>query len=415
MRHIAIYLSNASDKQELIERIIENDFLSEYLPLKNKRSALFSNITIEKIIDGEYRHDFFPITTDENKSLASMSSGQQRKALLSYLLGQKPDFMILDDVISSIDPLTQAFLIERLTEASQETDIVQLFFRKQDVLPFINKVLTIDTEGCVIKSESSVEFLQHASSEKIPPFILPHLFKETPFIDPLIELKGVSVAYEEKKVLQDIRWIIRPGEFWQLKGPNGSGKSTLLSMIIGDNPKGYGQELYLFGRKKGSGETVWDIKKNIGYFYPKMTELFKHNDTVENMIISGFVDTVGLYDLPSDYHKQIARSWLQVLGSGFQGKRFLELSTGQQRMVLVVRAAVKQPPLLILDEPTAGLDDSNAQLFISLIRAIASEKKTTIIYVSHRDEANLKPEKVFELIPDKDGSIGIFFWTGFTE
>jgi molybdate transport system ATP-binding protein len=205
-------------------------------------------------------------------------------------------------------------------------------------------------------------------------------------------------------VLHNLSWTLRPGEFWQLKGPNGSGKSTLLSMIIGDNPKGYGQDMYLFGRKKGSGESIWEIKRQIGYFYPKMTLLFSRNDSVEDMVISGLVDSVGLYAKPTDWQRYVANQWLNVLGNDFKHKKFYQMTSGQQRILLVVRALVKRPPLLILDEPTVGLDEYNTQLCIQLIELIARQGKVAIVYVSHRDESFSLPCNVMELVPGKEGS-----------
>jgi molybdate transport system ATP-binding protein len=208
-------------------------------------------------------------------------------------------------------------------------------------------------------------------------------------------------------VLNNVSWSIRKGEFWQLVGPNGSGKSTMITMISGDNPKAYGQDMWLFGRKKGSGETIWDIKKQIGYFTASLTQLFTHDDTVENMIISGLVDSIGLYTVPTDLQKDTARLWVDMLGPSFRKKNFQQLSIGQQRMVMVARAMVKHPPLLILDEPTIELDDENSRLFIEMVNAIAAEKQIAIIYVSHRDEEGLLPEKVFELVPTGHGYTGI--------
>ena len=118
-------------------------------------------------------------------------------------------------------------------------------------------------------------------------------------METLVELHSVSVKYGNKQVLSDINWTIRKGEFWQLTGPNGAGKSTLISMITGDNPKAYGQNMILFGRRKGSGETIWDIKRQIGYFTPIMIQQFSRSESVENMIISGLNDSVGLYTTES--------------------------------------------------------------------------------------------------------------------
>ncbi|HOT15953.1 MAG TPA: ATP-binding cassette domain-containing protein [Bacteroidales bacterium] len=407
MKHLGIYLSNSVNKKQLIDEIFSNSLLKEHLDISTLKGALHSPITIDKIIDEEVRHDKFPIKTRENASLMSMSSGQQRKALLAYLIDQKPDFIILDDIFSSIDSDTQQYILRYLEQHSKNIQYIQLFYRKHDVLSFIDTVISVNEQFQVISQESLELFKnKHESSEHLNNVTLPYLFNEAHLdIDPLIQLNSVSAAYGDKPVLNNINWTIRPGEFWQLKGPIGSGKSTLLSMIIGDNPRGYGQDMMLFGCKKGSGESVWDIKKQIGYFYPTLTQLFTHDDTVENMIISGILDSIGLYKKPTDLHKRIANAWLQVLGSSFQNKRFQELSSGQQRIVLVVRAMVKQPPLLILDEPTAGLDDHNAQLFINLVSAIASQRKVAIIYVSHRSEPGLLPDKVLELVPTHHGSV----------
>ncbi len=225
--------------------------------------------------------------------------------------------------------------------------------------------------------------------------------------DPLVELKKVSVSYEGKPILKDIDWKIRPGEFWQLTGRNGSGKTTVLSMITGDNPKGYGQELYLFGRRKGSGESVWEIKRNIGYFTPAMIDRFGGYHPLEHMLISGLTDSIGLYVKPTEAQVRIARQWLQLLGlNRYRNTYFHDLGAGLQRLVMCARAMIKHPLLLILDEPTAGLDDESAALFVSLVNKIGSESQTSIIYVSHREEPGLNPQMVFHLENQGQGSRG---------
>jgi molybdate transport system ATP-binding protein len=407
---IGLYLSNASNKKYILEQIIENIFLHKYINLSLLQGALHSSLTINRLIDDEIRHDKYVVQTDENTSLSSMSSGQQKKALLTYLISQQPQYMILDDVYSNIDKNTQQFITTTLNQLAKTTILIQLFFRRQDLLSCIDTVLMID-ENNIIINELSAEVFQNQKTYhiKLPNrFKLPKVYIDNQIdIDLLIKLNNVSVHYGDKKVLNNINWIIRTGEFWQLVGPNGSGKSTLMTIITGDNPRGYGQDMILFGKKKGSGESIWDIKKQIGYFTPSMIEQFKHVDSVENMIISGLVDSVGLYTKPTDIQKDIAKSWIEMLGSGYINKTFQQLSLGQQRMVMVVRAMVKHPPLLILDEPTIELDDENSQLFIMMINAIAREKKIAILYISHRDEKNLEPDKIFELIPSPIGSEGI--------
>ena len=408
MNHLGIYLSNASDKNLIIAELFSNRFLRNVTDLSGLHGELYSTITIDRIIDEELRHDRFPITTAENPSLLSMSSGQQRRALMTYLVALKPQYIVLDDLLSSIDPVTKQFITERINQLAQSTLIIQLFYRRDDVLSCIHTVFSVDAENRIVAEQPLREFVKTSAIAHHQELLtLPELFREAdPDVDPLVQLNSVSAGYGDKKVLKNICWTIRTGEFWQLTGPNGSGKSTLLSMIIGDNPRGYGEDMVLFGKKKGSGETVWDIKKMIGYFTPAMVLQFTHDDPVENMIISGLVDTVGLYTRPTDLQRDIANAWQQVLGPAFRNKKFQSLSFGQQRIVLVVRALVKHPPLLILDEPTVGLDDDNTHLFIDLITAIASQRKVGIIYVSHRQEPGLKPDHIFELLPATEGSEG---------
>ena len=411
MDHIGIYLSNSANKDLIIDQIIANKFFKNDPDLSGLHGELYSTITINRIIDEELRHDRFPIFTEENPSLLSMSSGQQRKALLTYLISLRPQYLVLDDIYSSVDKDTREFIVENLERLSGTTLMIQLFYRKQDVLKFIKTVYTVDNQNHIIDQHTLQLFIQkHLTDHAIQNIALPHLFVEpTPMINPLVQLNSVSASFHDHQVLKNICWTIQSGEFWQLKGPIGSGKSTLLSMIIGDNPKGYGQDMVLFGRKKGTGETIWDIRKRIGYFTPSMILQFTHNDPVENMVISGLVDSVGLYTKPSDLQRDIANAWLKVLGPDFRNKTFNSLSFGQQRILLVVRAMVKHPPLLILDEPTVGLDDENTRLFLNMINAIATQKKVAIIYVSHRSEPDLKPDKIFELIPSSEGSTGHIF------
>ncbi|WP_243349747.1 ATP-binding cassette domain-containing protein [Parabacteroides sp. FAFU027] len=407
---LALYLTNTCDKKQLIRAIMQENLLADHIDLTGLHGLLHSTITIDKLIDDEYRHDRFPIQTEDNDSLESMSSGQQKKALLNYLIEQKPDYLVLDDVYSNVDKATQVAIRERLTNLSVDSRLIQIVFRKADILPATQIVLSMDGENSIIKTERYSDFMQHtaSASQYEHRFRLPEGYTGSHCeADPLIELRNVSVHYLDKPVLDRVNWNIRKGEFWQLVGPNGAGKSTLITLITGDNPRGYGQDMMLFGMKKGSGETIWDIRKQIGYYTPNMTTRFTRNDSVLNMIISGFNDSIGLYAEPTDYQIYMAEQWLTMLGNSFRNKSFQDLSIGQQRMVMVARAMVKHPPLLILDEPTIELDEENSRLFIDMVNAIAAEKQVAIIYISHRDEEDLKPSHVFELVASEKGYTGV--------
>ena len=408
-KNTGIYLFNTANKKQIIQQIMTNNMLHKQVDLSEQNGVLFSSITIDRMINDELRHDQILVHTEENESLQTMSSGQQKRALLAYLIAQQPDYIVLDDVYSNVDLATQQYITNTLSKLSEQTLLIQLFFRKRDLLPCIDVVDQLNEKNEIILVQAADEFrkLISPSSEKQHEFKLPAIYSENHNnLETLVELHSVSVKYGNKQVLSDINWTIRKGEFWQLTGPNGAGKSTLISMITGDNPKAYGQNMILFGRKKGSGETIWDIKRQIGYFTPTMIQQFTRTETVENMIISGLNDSVGLYTVPSDLQKDIAKSWLQMLGPSFRNKNFQQLSLGQQRMVMVARAMVKHPPLLILDEPTIELDDENSRLFIEMVKAIAAEKQMAIIYVSHRAEEDLQPDKVFELVNAENGFTG---------
>tara|TARA_R110002049_G_scaffold307171_1_gene506986 strand:+ start:15656 stop:16648 length:993 start_codon:yes stop_codon:yes gene_type:complete len=325
--------------------------------------------------------------------------------LLNHIISQKPEYLILDNVFGNLDTVAQADIQQTLAYLGRSLPIIQITNRKDDILSFIDKTYQL-LDGIPVEFNHSNSFDKKESLTFLE--ALPKPYKVvSEQINPLVKFNHVTVVYRDRTILKDISWEINKGEFWQLIGPNGSGKSTILSMVFGDNPKAYGQDITLFGVKKGSGESVWDIKEKIGYFSSEMLRGFKRSDSIGNMIVSGFFDSMGLYRTPTDAQIKIAHQWLNVLQMfDIRKQPFLSLSNGYQRLVLIARAMVKQPPLLILDEPTNGLDDADAKLFVELINKIASETDTAILYVSHRKEAGLKPGFVYELIPNKSGSTG---------
>lgn len=404
MQHWDILLSNQVNKKAFIDNILNGEAKGELAVFNNQKGILFSDISIEKFIEKEFQYDSVEASTTSNRQLRTFSSGERKKEFLRYCIDQKPDFIIFDNPFDHLDQPSRVILADSLKDLTNDIAIIQLLNRTVDVLEFVpNKALIKDNSFELhpfVKTENHFKTLNTAT---IPKALEPHNFHESV----LIKLDDVSVSYEERKILNNISWTVKQGEFWQLIGPNGSGKSTILSLITGDNPKGFGQNLFLFGRKKGTGESVWEIKKQIGIFTTSMTDLFQKGHTLEQMILSGFFDQIGLYTEPSTHQKNIVTQWLEVIEmSHLRKKRFIDLSIGQQRVALIVRAVLKHPPLLILDEPVEGLDDENVDLVIQLINTIKQETNVSIIYVSHRIESGLAPTSVFELIPSETGSIG---------
>ncbi len=400
--HWNLLLSDFVNKKQLIKTLLSGNSTGELAVYNNLKGILFSDITIQQFIEKEEQYDTCEAAS--YRKLRTFSAGEQKKEFLNYCLNQKPDYLILDNPFDHLDQASRKNLANTLEELSKSLGFIQLVNRSEDLLAFIANKAQITDDSFVTKPiETPKKSTEEKHTTQIPKPL--HSFENKDKV--LVKMDGVSVSYNERPIVDSIFWTIQQGEFWQLVGPNGSGKSTLLSMITGENPKGYGQELYLFGRKKGSGESIWDIKKNIGTFSTSMTQLFKRNHSLEQMILSGFFDSIGLYTQPTILQKQIAAQWLEVIGmTSLKNKSFLQLSLGQQRVILIVRAVIKHPPLIILDEPLDGLDDHNSVLVTDLINLLIQETNMTIIYVSHRMEPALKPTSGFELIPTETGSIG---------
>ncbi|WP_417886435.1 ATP-binding cassette domain-containing protein [Zunongwangia sp.] len=407
MTHIAVYAENYKAIARLISDLENDKKVSGFEDFQYKNGESHSETVLQNFIKEDQKHGNSVLVQDENRSLRTFSSGEKRKALLEYLLKKEPDYLILDDPFDCLDVQSVVNFKQRLTELESDFSMVQIFRRKEDILPFIDTILVLDKDGNsnFINKNDFVDNRQEILNkiETIPP--APKVFEDIP--ESLICLENVNVSYEDRPILKNINWKVKRGEFWKLTGPNGSGKTTILSMVYGDNPKAYGVDLFLFGKKKGSGESVWDIKKKIGYFSPALTELFNRRNTLEDMVISGLVDSVGLYQKTTDKQKVLAKQWLELLGLQEKAKKvFNDLPNLEKRMVLIARAMIKHPPLLILDEPSTALDDKSALKITNLINHIAAQSDTAIIYVSHRREKGLNPDFEYELIPTEEGSEG---------
>jgi molybdate transport system ATP-binding protein len=407
--HWAVFVSRNANKDLFIQQLLDKKIEGELSVFNNKKGSLVSDISIIDLINEEEIHDHIEVDKMGNRRLRSMSSGEQKKALLAYCLSKDPDYIILDNPFDNLDIASQQSLGGLLKDAGEQASLIQIINRKTDVLRFIANAVSIDDKNKITYHKNVEEYLTQQKNELIvfPNDVPKPLHEYVIKSNELVVFNKVNVSYNERPIIRDISWKINAGEFWQLIGPNGSGKSTMLTMITGDNPKGYGQDMTLFGMKKGTGETVWDIKQNVGYFTPSMTDMFSKQHTLQSMIVSGLFDSIGLYVIPAEAHLQLANEWLHLIEMyELRNTSFSKLSLGQQRLALIARAMIKHPPLLILDEPTSGLDDYHVSLVTSLINKIAAESRTAILYVSHRREEGLAPQFVFELIPNETGSEG---------
>lgn len=402
--HYAIKNESLSTKNTLVESILKGNHSLSIL--KNKNGLLFSNTVLQKFIEKEAKYDTQTLTLKENRSIRTFSSGEQKKALLNYLIEQKPAFLILDSPFESLDIKAVSKLEQTLINLSSEILLIQIYNRKDELLPIITTILNIENDAIV--SSIAIEKYNFKEAEiafkgDVPKPIT--FYKNIP--EQLVLLQNVNVDYNGDSVLNAINWQINKNEFWQLIGPNGSGKTTILSMIYGNNVKAFRQEVYLFGKKKGTGESVWEIKEKIGFFSPAILELFTRKITVIQMILSGFFDSIGLYETPTYLQISLAEKWIKLLDlESKKNTSFENISTTTQRLILIARAMIKHPPLLILDEPLVHLDNQGTAIVIALINKIVSESETTVLFVSHRNVAGLAPNLIYELTPSKNGSSG---------
>lgn len=341
----------------------------------------------------------FGITALLERRFKYLSTGETRKTLLCQALMASPDLLILDEPFDGLDVASRANLAAILADLHQQgLTLVLVLNRFDDIPAFIDQVgvlaeCTLMPPGPrkTILADALVAQLAH--SERLQGMSLPEADDAAdkarlPDGVPLVVLRDGVVSYDDKPILNHLSWQVSPGEHWQIVGPNGAGKSTLLSLVTGDHPQGYSNDLALFGRRRGSGETIWDIKQHIGYVSSSLHLDYRVSSSVRNVVISGFFDSIGLYQAVSDRQHFLADQWLERLGMGgaLGETPFHSLSWGQQRLVLIARALVKHPALLILDEPLQGLDPLNRQLVRRFVDVLIDEGDTQLLFVSHHAE-----------------------------
>ncbi|WP_240725179.1 ATP-binding cassette domain-containing protein [Mangrovimicrobium sediminis] len=327
------------------------------------------------------------------RGLRYISTGEMRKTLFIRALLSDPGLLILDSPLDGVDRATREELMAVIDELMQSGLPLLLLCRDLDDLPTGCSHLLVLDEGRALCSGRREEVLADSRVEALmrpplPPLAPPPEPAERPYTlpadTPLLELHGVNVSYGDTRVLRDVHWRFERGQHCAIAGPNGCGKSTLLSLVTGDNHKAYGQDITLFGRRRGSGESIWDIKQKYGQVDTQLHLNFARGMRVLEVVVSGFFDSIGLYDDWGDRQRERALQWLDALGLGGLAKDgFDTLSFGLQRMVLLARAMVKSPAILLLDEPTLGLDGGHRRLVLRAIDHIASHCDTQVIFVSH--------------------------------
>jgi molybdate transport system ATP-binding protein len=331
----------------------------------------------------------------KDERLIQLSNGENKKLQLLKTRLEDPDVILLDQPFIGLDKETRAWLHLQFNKLIESGTLLVLITGTDEIPSCITKVLSLK-EGRTSSFQTREEFQKgmparrNLSGQKSSN---PCFQKVTDAgqvmnsMEPVIEMRNVTVQYGNKLILENINWKVVSGQRWLLTGANGAGKSTLLSLITADNPKAYSNHIILFGKKRGSGESIWDIKKRIGFISPELHLFFDQSFTCFETVASGLFDTIGLFRQLSDEEEERVNQWMECCHvNHLRQKRLYELSAGEQRSVLLTRALVKDPPLLIFDEPCQGLDTERKSEFLQFIEDVCINGNKTMIFVSHYED-----------------------------
>ncbi len=337
--------------------------------------------------------ELFRIEPMLDKKIILLSSGELRKFQLTKTLLTAPRILIMDNPFIGLDASTRELLFNLLEQLTRlgTLQIVLVLSMLDDIPSFITHVIPVNEMKVGEKMEREAYMAAfHAQDIAVPMDELQQRILDLPYdntnytSDEVVKLNKVSIRYDDRTILKELDWTVMRGEKWALSGENGAGKSTLLSLVCADNPQSYACDISLFGRKRGTGESIWEIKKHIGYVSPEMHRAYLKNLPAIEIVASGLHDSIGLYKRPKEEQMAICEWWMDIFGiASLKDKPFLQLSSGEQRLALLARAFVKDPELLILDEPLHGLDTYNRRRVKKIIEAFCRRRDKTMIMVTH--------------------------------
>ena len=321
-----------------------------------------------------------------SRPLIQLSNGENKRVQLAISLLSDPGLIILDNPFLGLDTEGRQTLHAVINTLAAKGVSILLITSPQEIPDSITHICQVE-KGRIVFAGRKADFHPHTATQAgdgLSEEILQQLKQGGPEFSVAVKMVDVHIRYGDRVILDGINWEVRKGERWSVSGPNGAGKSTLLSLVTADNPQAYANEIYLFDRRRGSGETIWDIKQKIGFVSPELHMYFDYSATIFEVIASGLFDTIGLFRPLTQQQEEKVLLWMKLLKlESARYTRLAQLSVGQQRMVLLARALIKNPPMLILDEPCQGLDEEQSRYFKQLVTQFCEAFNTTLIYVSH--------------------------------
>lgn len=350
-----------------------------------------------------------------DKTLIQLSNGETRRLMIAKALLEQPLLLLMDNPFIGLDHATRPILNSLLEEIREKGTTIVMATSPREIPESITKIIYLKNREIAFQGSKAefeklhIDFYKTNTEWQPDEELLEKIRVESPFQDTnykyAAQLNHVNIKSGGKEILKDINWTIKNGEKWALVGHNGAGKSTLLSLLNGDHPQAYANDIYIFDKKKGSGESIWELKRRIGYISPEMHQFFKGKMTVIEVVLSGLSDVMFFrFSKAEKKEVRLAHNWLKLLQLDAQENLdFKDLSTGQQRLVLLLRALIKNPPLLILDEPCQGLDVQQRAHFKNVVNKTCNYHNKTVLYVSHYKEDI--PNIINEVLELENGEI----------
>lgn len=341
-----------------------------------------------------------------NKRVGTLTTGEISKILILKSLLHHPQLLILDEPFKGLDRRSKQGVAEIIGNLMRTgLHLILITHCIEEIGPEISHVLVLTADGVqkmgrkngVLQSHvlQQIYHIDHNPLHREPLSALQpshparrHLSKwrsinDMPEGTKLVEMIHVNVQYDRHAVLKNVHWTICKGENWMVHGSDGAGKTTLLKLITGENLQAYANNIFLFGKKKGSGESIWDIKQKIGWISSDLHSRYPANIKGADVVCSGFFDSVGLFCNATTTQRNQVEKWLSALGIDYLAREnYGELSHGQKQMLLIARAIIKSPPLLLLDEPCEGLDFANRRKIGEIIEFIGRHTPSTVVYAT---------------------------------
>lgn len=354
---------------------------AEFLPAEKLDDPLIDTLNLRHRLDRPY---------------TQLSTGESRKLLIAQALLQGAEVLILDNPFDSLDQQACENLSAALAAVWQAgKTLVLLLSNRTDIPPWCGALATVENGRLRSLKDDDVVHQAQFLEALFSPIIQPDWPEQAQQLGDfphkyIIDITNASVRYGDQAVLKDLTLQLAPLDHALITGENGAGKSTLLGLITGDNPQSYNNDIRVLGFQRGHGESIWELKQQMGIVSSELHRLYRVRCDALTVVCSGFFDSIGVYERVNEVQVNIAKQWLQAAGlGGRDAEPFHTMSYGEQRLVLIARALVKSPLLLVLDEPTQGLDELNRSRIMDLLQTLEQRRHTTLIFVSHRQDEYL--------------------------